>query len=195
MNDDPHPPARPAPLNPLAADVEDRLGVLPNFFRSSGAAPEVAQHLWAFAKFGYLDNPLPSLFKERLFVHLSRFCSVRYCIVRHAGFLLGRGRPAGDASAPPHTIGQVAALLRRQGRLEGRVLDAALARLEAQAEPSLPDPESRLEEDVFAAATEIFLDPARAATSRRALGAALGPRNLELLTAYLAFIRTATTGR
>jgi hypothetical protein len=26
---------------------------------------------------------MPSLFKERLFVYLSRFCEVRYCIVRH----------------------------------------------------------------------------------------------------------------
>lgn len=100
----------------LAAEVAGRLGVLPNFFRSNNAAPEVVQHLWAFAKSGYLDNPLPPLFKERLFVHLSRFCSVRYCIVRHTGFLLGRGRPAGDASAPAHSVEQVVALLRRKGR-------------------------------------------------------------------------------
>jgi hypothetical protein len=44
---------------------------------------------------------LPSLFKERLFVHLSRFCEIRYCIVRHVGFLIGQGRPAGDADADP----------------------------------------------------------------------------------------------
>ncbi|MGZ9034374.1 MAG: hypothetical protein ACXW25_08190, partial [Rhodospirillales bacterium] len=79
----------------LAADVESRFGVMPNFFRTPDAAPEVVPHLWTFAKSAYLDNPLPSLFKERLFVHLSRFCCVRYCIVRHTGFLLGRGRPAG----------------------------------------------------------------------------------------------------
>ena len=33
-----------------------------------------------FVRFAYLDNPLPSLFKERLFVYLSRSCIVRYCI-------------------------------------------------------------------------------------------------------------------
>ncbi|MGZ8996559.1 MAG: PAS domain S-box protein, partial [Rhodospirillales bacterium] len=59
------------------------------------------------------------------------------------------------------------------------------------AEPCLPEPESRLEEDVFAAATELFLDPQRAERSRRALRAAMGVHDLELLTAYLAFIRTA----
>ncbi|MCU0895444.1 MAG: PAS domain S-box protein, partial [Rhodospirillales bacterium] len=173
------------------ADVRSRLGVMPNFFRSARAAPEIARHLWAFASAGYLDNPLPALFKERLFVHLSRFCSVRYCVVRHAGFLLGRGRPAGDPAAQPHTIGQVAALLRRKGRLEGAELDAALARLEALGEPRLPEPESSLEADVFAAASEVFIDPLRAETSRRALHTALGSRDLEFLIAYLAFVRTA----
>jgi hypothetical protein len=53
------------------------------------------------------------LFKERLFVHLSRFCEIRYCIVRHVGFLVGEGRPAGDAWAQPQTIEEVIALLSR----------------------------------------------------------------------------------
>lgn len=32
---------------------------------------------------------MPAVFTERLFVWLSRFCPMRYCIVRHVGFLLG----------------------------------------------------------------------------------------------------------
>ena len=80
-------------------EVADRFGVLPNFFCSADAAPGLIEELWKFAKSAYLDSPLPSLFKERLFVHLSRFCEVRYCIVRHVGFLIGQGRPAGDADA------------------------------------------------------------------------------------------------
>jgi hypothetical protein len=48
------------------------------FFSSAPDAPEVIERLWTFAKAGYLDNPIPSLFKERLFVYLSRFCEVRY---------------------------------------------------------------------------------------------------------------------
>lgn len=55
----------------------------------------------------------------------------------------------------------------------------------------MPEPESGLEEDVFAAATELFLEPQRSEASRRSLRSALGPSNLELLTAYLAFVRTA----
>jgi hypothetical protein len=86
------------------AEVTERFGILPNFFRSARAAPELIQKLWSFAKSGYLDNPIPAPFKERLFVMLSRLCPVRYCIVRHVGFLLGNGRPAGDAHASTHPL-------------------------------------------------------------------------------------------
>ena len=53
----------------IEAQEKQRLfGVLPNFFRLTSDAPEITANLWGFARFGYLDNPLPSLFKERLFV-------------------------------------------------------------------------------------------------------------------------------
>ena len=61
----------------------------------------------------YLDSPLPSLFKVRLFVHLSRFCTVRYRVVRHVGFLIGAGRPAGDAHALSQSVAEAIALLAR----------------------------------------------------------------------------------
>src|SRR4029453_5618204 len=93
-------------------EVAGRFGILPNFFRSAQAAPELIQQLWGFAKAGYLDNPMPSVFKERLFVWLSRFCPTRYCIVRHVGFLLGHGhgRAAGDAAAAPQTVDEIVGL-------------------------------------------------------------------------------------
>ena len=43
----------------LQDEVAERFGVLPNFFRLAPEAPEVTTNLWGFAKFGYLDNPLP----------------------------------------------------------------------------------------------------------------------------------------
>jgi hypothetical protein len=75
-------------------EVAARFGLVPNFFRSAPEAPLVIRELWLFAKSAYLDTPIPTLFKERLFVYLSRFCEVRYCITRHCGFLLGLGRSA-----------------------------------------------------------------------------------------------------
>ena len=91
----------PGPSRPQNTSQEDferevaaRFGLVPNFFRSAPDAPLIVRELWLFAKSAYLDNPIPTLFKERLFVYLSRFCEVRYCITRHCGFLLGLGRSA-----------------------------------------------------------------------------------------------------
>src|SRR6478752_6889289 len=97
----------------LQRRIRERFGVLPNFFRLVPETPEITEKLWGFAQAAYLDNPLPSVFKERLFVHLSRFCAVRYCIARHVGFLTGRGRPAADPAAPPQSVADVVKLLRR----------------------------------------------------------------------------------
>ena len=129
-------------------EVAERFGVLPNFFCSAKAAPGLIERLWDFAKSAYLDNPLPSLFKERLFVHLSRFCVVRYCIVRHVGFLVGHGRPAGDGSVEPETVDKVIALLRRPVPAS-EVLEAALGRLSARTviEP-FPAPRTEFEHDL-----------------------------------------------
>ena len=58
---------------PLENEVEKRFGVLPNFFRLASSDPTIATNLWGFARFAYLDNPLPSMFKERLFVYRPGF--------------------------------------------------------------------------------------------------------------------------
>ena len=115
-------------------EVSGRFGVMPNFFCSASAAPGLIEELWAFAKSAFLDNPLPSLFKERLFVHLSRFCEVRYCIIRHVGFLIGKGWPAGDPKAGPQTIHQVITLLQRP-LPDAKVLAEVFDRLESHEQP------------------------------------------------------------
>ena len=61
----------------FSQEVAQRFGLVPNFFLSARDAPEVNAKLWEFAKSVYFDSPIPSLFKERLFVYLSRFCGVR----------------------------------------------------------------------------------------------------------------------
>jgi hypothetical protein len=45
-------------------EVAARFGLVPNFFRSAPDAPLVIRELWLFAKSAYLDNPIPTLFKE-----------------------------------------------------------------------------------------------------------------------------------
>src|ERR1700722_12449113 len=121
---DPHEDDVSAERSQLLGLIAERLGVLPNFFRTAASAPGLIDRLWDFARSAYFDSPLPSLFKERLFVQISRFCEVRYCIVSHVGFLVGNGHPAGDADCPPQTIDQVVALLRRPVPGEAAFADA-----------------------------------------------------------------------
>jgi signal transduction histidine kinase len=176
------------------AEVAARFGILPNFFRSARAAPDLLEQLWGFAKAGYLDNPMPAVFKERLFVWLSRFCPMRYCIVRHVGFLLGggHGRAAGDADARPQTLTEVITLLRRPSPWN-RDMAPVYASLEAKpgALESWPSPGSDMEDAIFACAAVMFVEPARSDLARSGLVRTLGLREYELFSGCLAFIRTA----
>ena len=178
-------------LGPFYSDITRRFGLVPNFFMSAPDAPEIVERLWDFAKSAYLDNPMPSLFKERLFVFLSRFCRVRYCIVRHCGFLAGYGHSSGDASARPQNIEQVLRLLRvlPPWRRELEPIYKRLAALNALTD--WPDPESEIEDCVFAAAALIFVEPGKSERARDVLRQALGGKRLEFLLALLAFIRAA----
>jgi PAS domain S-box-containing protein len=182
------------PIDARAAferEVSSCFGVMPNFFCSAPAAPGLIEELWTFAKSAYIDSPLPTLFKERLFVHLSRFCEVRYCIVRHVGFLIGEGRPAGDPKAKPETIEQVITLLRRP-LPDANALAATFTRLESCEEPkNIPVPRTQAEYDLFDALTVMFLEPLRWERAREAVRRAVGTDKFEILTAFLAFVRTA----
>src|SRR4029453_15795231 len=177
-------------MNSLQAAVEDRFGVLPNFFCLGGDAPEITANLWGFAQFGYLDNPIPSLFKERLFVYLSRFCDVRYCIARHVGFLVGLGHPAGDRACPPDTVERGVRLIRRP-LPRGDALESHMAVLEAAAVPIPLEPDTRSEEAAFACATHVFLQTPQAPRCLEALRVGFGGTLFQHLMVFLTFVRTA----
>jgi hypothetical protein len=178
-------------LGPFHREVSRRFGLVPNFFMSAPDAPEIVEKLWDFAKPAYLDSPIPSLFKERLFVYLSRFCQVRYCIVRHCGFLVGYGHSSGDASAAAQTIEQALKLLKAPSPWR-RQLDPIYEGLMAIKEPiDWPAPDSEAEDWMFAMSAVLFVEPAKSERALQALRNALGGKRLEYLLALLAFIRTA----
>jgi two-component sensor histidine kinase len=163
---------------------------VPSFFASAPDAPEVIQKLWSFAEAAYLNNPIPSLLKERLFVYLSRFCEVRYCLIRHCAFLLGHGNSAGDRTAKAQTPEEVIRLLKTAP--PWRRDDDWLQGLESHPiDPEWPDPETETEHLLFQAATLMFTEPARSERARIAVRRLLGGKRFEYLTALLAFIRTA----
>jgi PAS domain S-box-containing protein len=176
----------------LSARVEGRFGALPNFFRLAPETPEITEKLWGFAEAAYLDNPLPSVFKERLFVHLSRFCAVRYCIARHVGFLVGLGRPAGNAAVQPQSVVDVVRLLRRPFPRE-KELQLRLSRCLNCPAPlaEMPAPDSELEDALFTIAGHVFLQTPDAPACLDAMERLLGAARLQYMLLFLAFVRAA----
>jgi PAS domain S-box-containing protein len=175
----------------LESEIEKRFGVLPNFFRLCPESFQITANLWGFAKFAYLDNPLPSLFKERLFVHLSRFCEVRYCIARHMGFLIGLGRPSGDAQSALSTPEEVVRLLRRPFP-RGAELEPHFQLSQGRTpctEFFVCD--SEIEKAVFAFAGHVFLQTPDAERCQQELERLFGSVHFQNLALFLAFVRTA----
>jgi len=172
--------------------VEERFGVLPNFFRLAAETPEITEKLWGFAQAAYLDNPLPSVFKERLFVHLSRFCAVRYCIARHVGFLVGLGRPAGDPTVRTQSVADVVKLLRRPFPHEEE-LQSRLSFCATYPAPivEMPMADDRMEDTIFVLAAHVFLKTSDYLLCLDALARLLGPVRLQYLLLFLAFVRAA----
>jgi PAS domain S-box-containing protein len=176
----------------LKEQVAERLGLLPNFFRLAPETPEITERMWGFAQAAYLDNPLPSVFKERLFVYLSRFCAVRYCITRHAGFLIGLGRPAGDANARLHSAAEVVKLLQRPVP-RGPEVEVHISFCAACVAPlgELPSVGTQMEESIFALTTHVFLQTSHSVACLDALERLLGAARLQYLLIFLAFVRAA----
>jgi PAS domain S-box-containing protein len=176
----------------LANRVKERFGVLPNFFRLAPETPEITEKLWGFAQAAYLDNPLPSVFKERLFVHLSRFCAVRYCVARHVGFLVGLGSPAGDSTARTQSTADIVQLLQRPFP-RGPELQSCLSLCAASSAPiaEMPMPDTQMEDAIFALAGHVFLKTSDYLLCLDALTLILGPVRLQYLLLLLAFVRAA----
>jgi len=176
----------------LQQRISERFGVLPNFFQLSPETPEITEKLWGFAQAAYLDNPLPSVFKERLFVHLSRFCAVRYCIARHTGFLIGLGRPAGDKDARAESVENVIKLLRRPFP-RGPELKSCLSFCSKSPAPlvEMPTVDTQMEDGLFSLASHVFLQTADAPECLKALDRLLGIVRLQYLLLFLAFVRAA----
>jgi PAS domain S-box-containing protein len=176
----------------LENSAEQRFGVLPNFFRLVPETPEITEKLWGFAQAAYLENPLPSLFKERLFVYLSRFCAVRYCIARHTGFLIGLGRPSGDKAVRGQSILEVVKLLRRPFP-RGHELELRLSLCATCPAPlaEIPSADTQMEDAIFALAGHVFLQTPDAAACLDELERLLAAVRFQYLLVFLAFVRAA----
>lgn len=78
----------------IKAEIELKFGFVPPFFAPASKTPQVLENLWQQTLIAYVNNPLPALFKEKLFAYLSRFCAVPYCIICHSCTLRPLGMSA-----------------------------------------------------------------------------------------------------
>ncbi len=134
-------------------EISERFGEVPSFFLLAMSTPDVADDLWRHAVNAYIGNPISFGFKERLFVYLSRYCRVRYCLGRHAALLLsplqGEDAMTGD---------EVLMLLERAEPSEER-LQQCCAMLESREVPQTqwPDHDSELSDSIFDCCVAFFL--------------------------------------
>lgn len=65
----------------IKAGIEERSGFFPLVFSPSLETLEALEKLWQQTLSVYVNNPLPALFKKKLFACLSHYCIVPYCIL------------------------------------------------------------------------------------------------------------------
>jgi hypothetical protein len=171
-------PARSA--DEILAEIRERFGFIPPFFEPAIATPAVLANLWQQTLSAYVENPLPALFKEKLFAYLSRYCAVPYCIVCHSCALRPLGMRAAEVlrllDAPP------------RGDME---LAAHLTLLTAQPGPlrQWPAAGSPLETSLIDCAIFMFLNPGRSERCQRELRRLLGA-DYPRLAEFLAYVKS-----
>ncbi len=167
----------------LRSEIKKRLGYFPPFFSPAAEIPEVLVNLWQQSLSGYYDNPLPDLFKEKLFVLLSRYCSVPYSLVTHACNLGGLGMTAAD----------VFRLIQQPAPSTEEDSERIAATLTAVAHPLIawPDPDSPLEQAILSCCVQFYSKPIDAEACNAGLRRLLAPREYEHLIEFLAYVKTS----
>ncbi|MFY0526898.1 ATP-binding protein [Archangium gephyra] len=164
----------------IREEIEARFGFFPPFFAPALDNPQVLENLWQQTLQAYVENPLPALFREKLFAYLSRYCVVPYCIVCHSCAL----RPLGMKSS------EVLELLESLPPAHGAI-DETLARLEAGGDSlgEWPAPGSALEEDLFRCCVFLFVHQAQAERCRERVRRVLSPGLYGHLVVFLAYVK------
>ena len=164
----------------ITAKIIDRLGFFPSFLVSAIETPAILESLWEQTLTAYIDNPLPELFKEKLFVFVSRYCSSPYFIICHSCSLRSLGVTAQEIlelnKLPiPHQEQDVQ-------------LDLQNLTQQSQFCDSWPN-NSQLEKSLLRCAALLFTQPAQAKSSCQKLRECLGTINYNHLVALLGYIK------
>ena len=181
-----------AALAAVRARIAGRFGLVPSFFMMASTEPPIIESMFSMVEFTYFDAPLPSLFKERLFVYVSRFCSVPYCMARHCAFLVGCGNVAGNPDADGISVPEAVTLLKTPFPNAAARYELLLAlRAVPDTLEHWPSQHSALSDTVLFAAAVVFVMPQEHKPLLAELERVLGARYYNYLMLFLGFIRFA----
>jgi len=165
----------------INTEIEEKFGFVPPFFGPAAQTPQVLENLWQQTLYAYVNNPLPTLFKEKLFAYLSRFCPVPYCLVSHCCSLYALGMQGRE----------VLELLELSPPSQ-RDIDEHLLRLAAQPEVPqvLSELNSVIENSLLYCSIFIFLNRGQTNYCRQELRHLLRPVNFQHLVTLIAYVKT-----
>jgi diguanylate cyclase (GGDEF)-like protein/PAS domain S-box-containing protein len=170
------------PSEHIKAEIENRLGFFPPIFTPALESPRVLQNLWQQSLSAYHDNPLPELFKEKLFARLSVYCASPYSIVTHSCYLRRLGVSAAE----------ILRILEQQAPSTEVEIGKLIDLLKHQHHPlrSFPEHKSDLENHLLGCCHFSFLKPAQAGQCNAEVRLLLGDDDYAHLIAFLAYIKT-----
>lgn len=165
----------------IQLEIQNRFGFIPPFFSPAQHNPQVLSYLWHQTLSAYIENPLPSLFKEKLSAYLSRYCAIPYCMICHSCTLKPLGMQAQEIltlleSPPPFEM-----------NLEEHL---NVLRCETGKITLCLEIDSVLEASLLACSTSIFLQPEVSESCRKELLRLLGTSDYQHLFALIAYVRT-----
>ncbi|HEY9868007.1 MAG TPA: PAS domain-containing protein [Candidatus Obscuribacterales bacterium] len=164
----------------LKAILEERLGYFPAFLLPALPYPEQLQELGRHTLSSYVDNPIPGLFKERLFACLSCYRRVPYCTAVHACGLREMGVPAAEILA-------VLQIPQSLAVVDVEATAAALSGVSAQA--GVWPRDRQIEDAVFQCAVFVFLGSGHSLQLCQKLRELLGEHLYGHLVALLAYLK------
>ncbi len=164
----------------IRLEIKETLGFVPPFFDPAQPSPQVLDHLWQQTLSGYINNPLPGLFKEKLSAYLSRYCAVPYCMICHSCSLYPYGVKAQEVlqllESPPPLADE---------------LDEHLSRLATYPEKVTVLPQnSELEQSLLYCSIYVALEREQADYCRSELQRLLGTEIYQYLVMFIAYIKT-----
>ena len=170
-------------LEDIQAEIQKQIGFFPSFFEPALKTPDLLEYLWQQMLSSYLHNPIPELFREKLFARLSRLCGNPYSLVFHSSTLRSLGQTGGDLFA----------LLQKPTPESEKDVEEdfiLLSNAELSSLKGWPELSPILEERLLRCLEFIFFNASHSGPCWIAVRRFLGAPNYTCLTIFLSYIRT-----